>query len=100
MRYANERNEDDGQQWAAKNEEPRPIVIGKISHWRLDNKGQKATYPYHQADLCQCEGKLLDKYRKKGVNKGDIEIPNEMNEAEAKDYLQISFSLMFHHNNK
>jgi len=55
-------------------------VIGKVSYWWLDNKGQKAAYPHHQSDLRQCEGKLFDKHGEKRTDERDVEIASEMNE--------------------
>jgi hypothetical protein len=71
-------------------------VIGKVSYWRLDDKGQNAAYPYHESDLRHCEGKLFDKHGEKRADERYIEIANKMNEKEAKDYLQISCSWVFH----
>ena len=87
---------DPAQQRAAEDKETRSVMIGKVSYWRLDNKGQKAAYPCHQSDLCQCEGKLFDKHGEKRTDKRDVEIANKMNEEETKDYLHISCFWMFH----
>ncbi|GAG07517.1 unnamed protein product [marine sediment metagenome] len=98
--YSHKRNKDDGQEGATQDKEARSVVIGEVSHRRLDNKGQKAAYAYDQTHLCQGQREFFDKHRKERTDKRDIEIADKMNKGQAKDHFYISGSGIFNHSNQ
>jgi hypothetical protein len=95
--YSDERYEYNGKEWTTEDEDTCSVAISEISCERLNEIGQEAVYPRDQAGLCQGEGEFVHEDGKKGADKGNIEIPDKMDERKGKDDFDINGFSLFRH---
>lgn len=64
-------------------------MIGQIAYGWLNHKGEETACRGDEPNLSETKRELLDKLGQEGINKGDVEVSDEMNQKKCKYHPKI-----------